>query len=258
MSRLLGKVALITGASRGIGRGCALCMAEEGADVLVNYRSHRDEAEAVVAAIEKMGRRALAYQADVANRAQVEAMVQAAVEHFGHLDIAVANAAHTVRQRVIDAKWESVQATFDVSLNGVFHTCQFAARQMAAQGRGGKIILISSVHADIPVAGSSPYNMAKAAINHFGRTLANELTRDHINVNIITPGWIDTPGERAFVTEEQIKQGAKRMPWGRLGTERDIGRVAVFLASDDADYITGAILHVDGGFLVSLRLKGDD
>jgi glucose 1-dehydrogenase len=254
MDRLHGKVALVTGASRGIGRGCAICLAEEGADVLVNYRTHPDEAQVVVTAIEKMGRRAVAYRADVSDRAQVQAMVQAAVEHFGRLDIAVANVGQNIRQLVTEADWEKALYTINVSQFSVFHTCQFAVAQMVKQGRGGKVIIISSIHAEIPAAGSSAYNMAKAAVNHFAETLANEMTQYHINVNVINPGWIDTPGERVFSTEEQIRQGARRMPWGRLGTERDIGRTAVFLASDDADYITGATLRVDGGFMVSLAL----
>ena len=255
--RLQGKVALVTGASRGIGRGCALCLAEEGADVLVNYRSHPDEAQEVVAAIEAMGRRALAFQADVSKRDQVEAMIQAAVHHFGRLDIVVANAAHSIRKAVIGSDWNEVLHTICVSQFGVFHTCQFAVTQMVKQGQGGKVIIISSIHAEIPAAGNSAYNMAKAAINHFAMTLANEMTRHRINVNVINPGWIDTPGERAFASDEQIRRAARRMPWGRLGSAHDIGRSVVFLASADADYITGATLRVDGGFMVSLTLKAD-
>jgi glucose 1-dehydrogenase len=232
-------------------------MAEEGADVLVNYRSHADEAHAVVADIEKMGRRAVAFQADVSDRQQVQAMVQTAVQHFGRLDIVVANAANSIRTSVITAEWDEVLRTISVSQFGVFHTCQFAVAQMVKQGQGGKVIVISSIHAELPAARSSAYNMSKAAINHFAMTLANEMTSHRINVNVINPGWIDTPGERAFATEAQINQGGKRMPWGRLGTIRDIGRAAVFLASDDADYITGSTLRVDGGFMVSLTLKAD-
>jgi len=232
-------------------------LAEEGADVLVNYRTHADEAQEVVAAIEKMGRRALAYQADVGERSQVEAMVQATVEYFGHLDIAIANAAHSIRKPVIDIEWDEVMATLRVTQFGVFHTCQFAARQMVAQGHGGKIIIISSIHQELPVANSSAYNMAKAAVNHLAETLANELTPHHINVNVINPGWIDTPGERTFYSEEELQRESKMIPWGRLGSPREIGRVAVFLASDDADYITGSTLRVDGGFMVALTLAQD-
>jgi glucose 1-dehydrogenase len=257
MGRLDGKVALITGSSRGIGRGCALCMAEEGADVVVNYRSHADEAQQVVTACEKMGRHALAIRADVSDRAQQEAMFAAAVTHFGHIDIVVANAAWSIRKPVIEVSWDEVLTTLQVAQFGVFHTLQFAALQMVKQGQGGKIVVISSIHQELPAPGSSAYNMAKAAINKLAETLAAELTGQHINVNVINPGWIDTPGERLFATDEQIRAGAKIMPWGRLGTERDIGRVAVFLASADADYITGSTLRVDGGFMMGLSLPGE-
>lgn len=258
MGRFEERVALITGASRGIGRGIALCLAEEGADIVVHYRTHPEEAQAVADAVEAFGRRALLWRADVADRAAVEEMVAGAADHFGRIDIAVANAAVSVRQLVVDAEWADVLRTIEVSQFGVFHTCQFAARQMIAQeqrGRSaGKIVIISSVHAELPVPTSAAYNMAKAAINHFGETLANELTPYHINVNIINPGWIDTPGERKYATEEEIRAGAQRLPWKRLGTAEDIGKAVAFLASDDADYVTGATLRVDGGLVLGLQL----
>jgi glucose 1-dehydrogenase len=256
--RLQGKVALITGASRGIGSGIALCLAAEGADVLVNYRSHPEEARGVAEEVAVLGGRALVWQADVADREAVAAMIAGAVDHFGRLDIAVANAAITVRGPVTEVEWEDVQRVLQVSQFGVFHTCQLAARQMVSQAQegsaGGKIVIISSVLEEVPAPGSAAYNMAKAAINHLGRTLAAELARYHINVNMVNPGWIDTPGERELNTEEQIRAGGRRIPWGRLGTPEDIGRAVAFLVSDDADYITGATLRVDGGLLLGLRM----
>ncbi len=254
--RLLDKIALVTGASRGIGRGAALCLAEEGAHVLVNYRTHRGEAEEVARAIEKMGGRALAWQADVADRAQVERMVQGCVEHFGRLDIVVANAAYSVRQPVLAAEWEGVKRTFDVTMFGVFHTCQLAAQQMVAQGKGGKIVIIGSGISDIVTTNAPAYSMAKAAITHLNRTLARELAPHRINVNLIKAGWTDTPGERVFFSEKDLQAGGERIPWGRLGTGRDIGLAVAFLAADDADYITGSALFVDGGFNVALDLQG--
>jgi glucose 1-dehydrogenase len=257
MARFDGQVALITGASRGIGRGIALTLAAEGADLVVNYRTHPDEAEEVAAAARSMGRRVLVWQADVADRTAQEAMFAAAVDHFGHLDIAVANAAYSIRELVIEAKWEHVLRTIEVSQFGVFHTCQLAAQQMVRQGvsprhrSAGKIIVISSVHAEMPVPTSAAYNMAKAAINHLVSTMAVELASHHININAINPGWIDTPGERSFFTEEEIQAGGKQLPWGRLGTAEEIGRAAAYLASDEADYVTGTMLRVDGGLVVS-------
>lgn len=255
MNRLQEKVALVTGSNRGIGRGIALCLAEEGADVLINFHTHALEAAEVVNEIERLGRRALAWQADVTDRGKIEAMFEGAVSHFGRLDIAVANAAYDLRQFVVNARWEDVQRTVAVTQFGVFHTCQFAAQQMVRQGQGGKIIIISSLHAEVPFAGSGAYNMAKAGINHLARTLGGELARHHINVNVINPGWIDTPGEHACSSDEELRQAARRIPWKRLGTARDIGRCAAFLASDDADYITGSCLRVDGGYKLGLTLN---
>ena len=118
---------------------------------------------------------------------------------------------------------------------------------MVEQGRGGCLLFISSVHAFIPVPTSLAYNAAKAGLNHMGATIANELTPHHIRVNTIEPGWIDTPGERNYATEEEIREGGQKLPWGRMGSIEDIGRAATFLCSDAADYITGAVLRVDGG-----------
>jgi glucose 1-dehydrogenase len=258
MARLAGRVAVITGASRGIGRGIALCFAEEGADVVVGYRTHPDEAAEVVAAVTALGRRAIAQRVDVAVRAEVGGLIDAALAAFGRIDIAVANAAATKRLPVVALEWPDVERTLAVSQHGVFHTVQLAAQHMVGRGAGGKILIISSIHAELPVATSAPYNMAKAAINHLGATLARELAPHHINVNVINPGWIDTPGERAFASEADIQAGARALPWRRLGTARDIGRAAVFLTSDDADYITGSVLRVDGGLMVTLGLSTPD
>jgi glucose 1-dehydrogenase len=254
MNRFEGKVALITGASRGIGRGIALRLAREGADVVVNYRTHPEEARETAQAIAELGRRALVWQADVADRDAVTAMFAAAEESFGHIDVVVANAAYSVRQLIVEAQWEDVKRVIEVSQFGVFHTCQLAAQHMVKRGIPGKILIISSIHEEMPVATSAAYNMAKAAINHLARTLANELTAHHINVNVINPGWIDTPGERKFATEEEIQAGAQRMPWKRLGTPDDIAAATAFLCSDEADYITGATLRVDGGYVLATVL----
>jgi glucose 1-dehydrogenase len=258
MGQLEGKVALITGASRGIGRGCALALAGEGADVVVNYRSHGEEAHEVARLSERMGRRALVWQADVARREAVEEMFAAAVAHFGRIDIAVANAGMSIREPILSAKWENVLRVLEVSQFGVFHTCQLAAQQMVRQERrgrsAGKIIVISSIFAELPAPTSAAYNMAKAAINHLASTMAAELAEHHLNVNVINPGWIDTPGERRYAGEDEIRQGALRLPWKRLGTVEDIGQAVVYLASDAADYVTGAMLRVDGGYMCGLTL----
>lgn len=256
MKKLDGKVALVTGAARGIGEGIALCMADEGADSAINDCVPIEECHNVVEAITAKGRKARAWQADVANRQQVAAMIKEVTEHFGRLDIAVANAAFNMRETVIDSDSEAgfVERVIAVTQLGAFYTCRAAAQEMMRRGEGGKIIVISSIHASLPFASNSAYNMAKAAVNHMARTLANEVARYHINVNVIEPGWIDTPGVRRFSTEQELQEGARRIPWGRLGTPTDIGRSAVFLASEESDYITGACLRVDGGYSGAMTL----
>jgi glucose 1-dehydrogenase len=254
MKRFEGKVALVTGAARGIGRGIALRLAEEGANVVVNDFENIEPAREVADEINALGQRALVWQADVSDRAAVAGMFAGAVDHFGHIDIAVANAAISVREPVIEARWEGVLRTVEVVEFGVFHTCQMAAQQMVKQGNGGKIVIIGSILQEIPLPTSAAYNMSKAAVNHLARTMAAELAQYRINVNVINPGWIDTPGERKFYSEEAIRESSQNVPWGRIGTPADIAAAVAFLVSDDADYVTGASLRVDGGYSVGLRL----
>ncbi len=249
---LEGRVALITGSSRGIGRGCAVCMAAAGADIVVNYRSHPEDAEETARLVRVFGRRALVVGADVARRDEVAHMIDAAVRELGRLDIAVANAYRSIRKPFLELLPEDFEAVVAVSLLGTFHTCQLAAQQMVRQGGGGKIIIISSVLAERALSTSAPYNACKAAINQMGRTMANELARYRINVNVIEPGWIDTPGERSFATEEEIQREGKKLPWGRLGTPEEIGAVAAFLASDAAEYMSGSIVKADGAYMAAL------
>ena len=243
-----GKVALISGASRGIGRGIALRMGQSGARVVVNYRTHPDEAEEVVAEIRDAGSDALVYGADVSDRDAVDAMVAATVEEFGRLDIVVSNAYYSKREPFLDLELEGARRTLDVTFWGAFHMAQAGARQMVKQGDGGAILFISSVLSNIPFPTSLPYNSAKAGINQMSATIANELTDHRIRANVITPGYIDTPGERQYATEEQIREAATTLPWKRLGTPEDIANAAAFLCSDAADYITGTVLSVDGGY----------
>ncbi|MFQ6044203.1 MAG: SDR family NAD(P)-dependent oxidoreductase [Candidatus Poribacteria bacterium] len=248
MVNLENKVAIVTGSSRGIGRGCAIEMAKAGADVVVTYRTHPDEAQEVAEIIGQLGREALVVELDVADRQLVENMVQATLDKFGKINILVNNAATTIRKPFLEMPVEDMAQVLNVSLWGVFHCSQAVGRVMVGQGQGGKIIIISSVHAFIPYGNSLPYNTAKAGINNMGYTMATELAPHRINVNVIEPGWIDTPGERKFATEAELKAEGEKIPWGRLGAIEDIGKAVAFLASDAADYITGACLRVDGGF----------
>ena len=248
MIDLHNKVALITGSSRGIGRGCAIEMARCGADIVINYRTHPGEAEEVAEVVRQFGRDVITVGTDVSDRGAVEMMVQQGIDRFGKIDILVNNAAMSIRKPFLEISVAEVSRTIDVCMWGVFHCSQVVARHMVERNEGGKILIISSVHAFIPFGDSVAYNTAKAGINNMGYTMATELTQHRINVNVIEPGWTDTPGERNFATEEELQEGGKKLPWGRLGTIEDIGQAAAFLCSDAADYITGACLKVDGGF----------
>ena len=247
---LSGKVALVTGANRGIGRGCALEMAREGADVALNYRQHAEEAESAAEEIRAMGRRAITLQGDVSDRARDREMVEETVRQLGRLDVLVANAAYSRRRPFLEMEEEDMRRTLDVVLWGTFNCSQFAARQMVQQGQGGSIVIVSSVHAMQSYPLSVAYNTAKAGINHMGRTMAAELTPHRIRVNIIEPGWTDTPGERLHFTEEQIQKDGQKLPWGRLATSQEIGWGAAFLAGPRSEYITGTVLRIDGGYVL--------
>ena len=207
MQRFEGKVALVTGAARGIGRGMALCLAEEGANIIVNDLPPAEGlgARGTVREIEALGRRALAYDADISDREQVAALFAAGVAHFGRIDVVVANAAFSIREPVIEAQWEHVLRTLEVTQFGVYHTCQAAAQQMVKQGGGGKIVIIGSILGEIAFPNSAAYNMAKAAVNHLGRTLAAELAAHRINVNV------DQPRLYRYARRAQIRhRGADR------------------------------------------------
>jgi glucose 1-dehydrogenase len=247
--KLRDKVAIVTGGSRGIGRATAIELAANGADVVVSYARHREEAEQVARAIEALGRRAVLFQGDVGNREQDERLIDETVSHFGGVDILVNNAAFSIRKPLLELEVADVEKTWAVSLWGVFHCSQLAARQMVKQGHGGVIVMVSSVHASRPYQNATAYNAAKAAVNQMAFTWAAELVQHGIRVNVIEPGWTDTPGERNFNTEEQIRTGGRLVPMGRLARPEEIAKSILFLASDDdSAYITGACLRADGGF----------
>ena len=245
--RFEGRNALVTGSSRGIGRACALELAREGANVAVNYYSQKEQAEEVADQIRQLGRKVLLLQGDVAQQVQVEQMVAKAAAEFGSLDLFVSNAVYSDRQSMIEADMEGVHRTINVSMWGAFYGVRASAQQMVRQGKGGSIVVVSSPHAVIPFPTAMAYNMAKAAIDQMARTAAIELAKHRIRVNIVHPGWIDTPGERKFFTEEQLAEGARGLPWGRLGRPEEIGKAVAYVLSDDADYMTGSTLLIDGG-----------
>lgn len=243
---LSGQVALVTGAGRGIGRATAIALAEAGAAVAVNDLDPRS-ADATVSDITRSGRRALALPGDVSVQETVEGLVRATVSQFGKLDIAVANAYYSDREFFWKADMTRFRRTIDVTLWGAFYTLRAATQQMIAQGKGGSIVLIGSPHAVFAVPQAMAYNVAKAGVDHMVRTAAIELADQRIRVNVIHPGWIDTPGEREHATEEEIARGAEKLPWKRLGRPEEIGRGVVILCDPRSDYITGSTFSIDGG-----------
>lgn len=245
--RLKGRNAFITGSSRGIGRGCAEELGKAGANVAINYFSRQDEAESVAEIVRSAGGKAITLQGDVSDRTRVEEMVAETVKAFGSLDLFVSNAVYSDRQLMIEADLDGFRRTIDVGMWGAFYGLRAASLQMVKQGSGGSIVVISSPHAVIPVPTAMAYNMAKAAIDHMARTAAIELATHRIRVNIVHPGWIDTPGERKFFTEDQLASGAEKLPWKRLGRPDEIGKAVAFILSDDADYMTGSTTTIDGG-----------
>jgi glucose 1-dehydrogenase len=244
---LTNMAAVVTGASRGIGRATAIALAQAGADVAINYRSNTAEAQQVADAVRQTGRRALLCQGDVAEQSTVERLIHDAAHTFGRVDIAVSNAVYSDREPFFKASMDGFRRTIDVTMWGAFYLMRAAAQQMIAQGSAGSIIMVSSPHAFIPVPNSMAYNMSKAATDHMARTAATELLDHRIRVNTVHPGWVDTPGERKFASDEEIAVRGAKLPWGRLGTPEEIARGIVFLCDPASEYMTGSTLLIDGG-----------
>jgi glucose 1-dehydrogenase len=245
---LSGKVAIVTGAGRGIGKGCALQLAMHGADLIINDRPSSPDLAATADEIRSLGCSCFPIEADVFSRSGCEQLLSLALQQAGRIDILVSNPAYSRRGAFLDYSPELFEKTIQGTLTSGFHMSQLVARHMVARGGGGKIIFISSVQAEMPIGLCVAYGAAKAGLNHMMRSIAVELCPHRINVNAIEPGWIDTPGEHATFSDETIAAESRKLPWGRLGLPEDIGRAAAFLASDDADYITGSVLPVDGCF----------
>jgi len=258
ISKYEDRVVLVTGAARGIGKAIALKMASQGAHIVVNDFGQSDLAQALVDEIQSIGTEAVSIDADVSDRQAVKDMMLRTVDLFGRIDVVVPNAAVQTRAPIIESEWADVERTIQVVQFGVYHVCQLAAQQMIQQQRlyksAGKIAIVGSIMSEFSAANCAPYTMSKAAISSFANTLATELASKRINVNLVNPGWIDTPGERAFCTDEEIEIAGPSLPWGRLGLPEDVANAIAFLCSDEADYISGASLRVDGAYMTSLKL----
>ncbi len=245
--KLAGKVALVTGASAGIGKASALALAQEGADVAVNYLTMPEGAEEVAGQIRALGRRALLCRVDVSDQAAVEEMVRRVVAELGRLDIFVSVAVYSDREPFHTADMAGFRRTVDVTMWGAYYGLRASVNQMIKQGGGGTVVIVSSPHAHLAIHSCMAYNMAKAALDQMARTAAVELFDHRIRVNIVYPGWTDTPGERKFFNEETLRRAAEQLPWGRLARPEEIARGVVFLADPDSDYVTGTTLSIDGG-----------
>ena len=246
--KLEGKKALVTGASRGIGRAIALAMAAEGADVVFNYAGSEASAKAVAAEIEAMGRKALVLQADISSNEAATAMMDAAVKVFGRIDILVNNAGITRDGLLMRMKEEDWDAVLTTNLKGVFNCTKAAVKYMMKQ-KAGRIVSISSVVGLMGNAGQANYAAAKAGVLGFTKAVAKEVAARGITVNAIAPGFIQT--DMTAVLSEKVVEGMlNTIPLHKLGDPEDIAKAVVFLVSDDAKYITGQTLHVDGGMVM--------
>jgi glucose 1-dehydrogenase len=249
--RLKGKVAIITGSATGIGLGIAQRMAQEGAAVVIDYMpGQEDTANGIVKALKRHHERAAAIQANIADEGQVQQLIDGTVQQFGKLDIFVNNAGIEHKMPFVDTPLDVWNKTIAVNLTGPFLCSRAAARQMIKQGGGGRIINISSVHEDLPMPTNAPYCATKGGLRMMTRTLCLELAEHQITVNNIGPGAIDTPMDAPLKANPQLyNELLSHIPLGRMGQPEEIGNCAVFLASDEAAYVTGATFFVDGGLM---------
>lgn len=250
MFSLAGKKALVTGGSRGIGRGIVLALAEQGADVVINYTSSKDKAEMVAQEVEAKGRKALIIQADVSKRSEVVSMFEQIKQEWGAVDILVNNAGVLRGGEFSEFSEEMLDEVLGVNLKGQFFCAQEAVKMMRNGGRIINIASISSGGTGVGFSQIEAYTASKGGVIGLTENLALDLGPKGINVNAIAPGVIDTDMSRGTSDDKEMGEAVlRRIPKGRVGKPEDIGAAAAFLASDEADYITGVTLYVDGGWL---------
>ena len=245
-TRLAGKVALVTGAQQGIGRALAIAVAREGADVAVNFLDDAAAAERVAQEVRALGRRAVVVQADVARRPDVEAMVTTVVKELGPPDVLMNNAGVFPRSPFLELDEREWDHVLGVNLKGSFLCAQAAARAMVAAGRGGAIVNLASSAVRGDPRGVH-YSASKAGVVGMTRAMALALAPHRVRVNAIAPGTTDTAQPRYGNTEAELAERARQIPLGRMAQPEEIARIAVFLASDDAVFITGEVIHANGG-----------
>lgn len=247
--KLQGRRALITGADSGIGRATAELFAREGADVAITYNTDAEGARETARLVEAAGRRCLVIQHDVGDPASVNATFARIADAFGVLDILIANAGQAMSGMPVaemdDGKLEQI---LRVNLMGPVFCARSFIKVRRAHGGRGKIVIVSSVAQHLPTPESAPYGMSKAGIGSFCRSLSRELAEDRINVNNVAPGLIETPmTSDRFENPEKLEASLERIPWHRAGQPDEIAKAILYLSSDDADYVTGHTLVVDGG-----------
>ena len=249
MQKLAGKVGLITGSDSGIGQATAIAFAKEGADVVITYYSDKDGAENTLKEVTNLNRKGVVLQVDVSNEQAVENLFTQALEEFGAIDILVNNAAvNGSGINVADMDTEVFDRTIRTNLYGTFFCCRSFIRHRRQNGGKGKIINVTSVHEEIVSAGTADYCASKGAVRNLTRTLALELAEEGINVNNIAPGMILTPMNQEAVDNKEVREEkSQNIPMKRPGNPEEIGRLAVFLASSDSDYVTGSSYFMDGG-----------
>jgi glucose 1-dehydrogenase len=248
--RLRDKVAIVTGAGTGIGRAIAIRFAREGAAVVVDYVGEPGVPKRTEAAIAGLGGRSIAVEADVSRPDQVQHLIEAAVSAFGGLDIVVNNAGVEKKTAFVDYPIEELQKILAVNLVGPFLVCQAAARRMIQQGKGGRLINISSVHEDLPMPGNAAYCASKGGLRMLARTIAVELARHAITVNNIGPGAVFTPIDADVEAKPQMEKALMaEIPLTRWAKPEEVAGLAVYLASEEAAYVTGSTYFIDGGML---------
>lgn len=254
MKKLKNKVALITGSDSGIGQATAIEFAKEGADVVITYHSDREGAEKTLREVEKAGRRGVIMQVDTGSEEDVEQMFDRALEAFDTLDILVNNAAtESAENPVSEMSTDGWDRTMKVNLYGYFFCARRFINIRKENGGGGKLINVTSVHEEIPQKSSADYCSAKGAVRNLTRCLALEVAEDNINVNNLAPGMVLTPFNQQAIEDSEVREKrAGRIPMKRAAQPEEVARVAVFLASEDSDYVHGSTCFIDGGLMQNM------